>query len=123
MSRERSIIVRNIAVFRSRLVALSLGIALCGAAFAQDKGEMPLQPLAKAPGQMNMPGVKGKAYYVPSAPDTIMWGYLPNAESKPVLTVPSGATVVFDTVSHEGILEDQGRDPVKYFSAHGVPGT
>lgn len=68
MSRERSIIVRNIAVFRSRLVALSLGIALCGAAFAQDKGEMPLQPLAKAPGQMNMPGVKGKLITFPPRP-------------------------------------------------------
>ena len=26
-----------------------------------------------------------------------------------------------DTVSHEGILEDQGRDPVGYFGDHGIP--
>jgi acetamidase/formamidase len=35
--------------------------------------------------------------------------------------VPSGATVTFDTVSHEGILEDQGGDPAKYFGGFGVP--
>jgi acetamidase/formamidase len=38
-----------------------------------------------------------------------------------VLTVDSGATVTFDTVSHEGILEDQGRDPDRFFARHGVP--
>ncbi len=27
----------------------------------------------------------------------------------------SGAVVTVDTVSHEGVLEDQGRDPVKFF--------
>ncbi|NIK59647.1 acetamidase/formamidase family protein [Kribbella shirazensis] len=32
----------------------------------------------------------------------------------------SGDTVTVDTVSHEGILEDQGRDPVEYFAQHGV---
>jgi len=34
--------------------------------------------------------------------------------------VPSGSIVTFDTVSHEGILEDQGKDPVKYFGRFGV---
>jgi acetamidase/formamidase len=29
--------------------------------------------------------------------------------------------VVFDTVSHEGILEDQGRDPVAFFGKFGAP--
>jgi acetamidase/formamidase len=33
----------------------------------------------------------------------------------------SGETVTIDSVSHEGILEDQGRDPVAYFGEHGVP--
>lgn len=47
-------------------------------------------------------------YYVPSTLNTITWGYLPNKDAKPVLTVPSGSTVTFDTVSHEGLLEDQG---------------
>ena len=34
--------------------------------------------------------------------------------------MPPSAVVVFDTVSHEGILEDQGRNPTKYFGAYGV---
>jgi acetamidase/formamidase len=38
-----------------------------------------------------------------------------------VLTVSSGDTVVVDTVSHEGVLEDQGRDPEAFFGGHGVP--
>jgi acetamidase/formamidase len=36
------------------------------------------------------------------------------------LQIGSGETVTVDTVSHEGILEDQGRDPAKYFAGHGV---
>jgi len=50
----------------------------------------------------------------------VTWGALPDAQSKPILTVPSGSLVTFDTVSHEGILEDQGRDPVKFFGQYGV---
>ena len=82
---------------------------------------LPLQPLAEKPGLLSVPGISGKVFYVPSTLDTIKWGYLPNATDAPLLTVPSGATVVFDTLSHEGLLEDQGRDPLKYFASHGVP--
>ncbi|HZW03779.1 MAG TPA: hypothetical protein VFF68_07625, partial [Anaerolineaceae bacterium] len=85
------------------------------------KVPMPLQPLADKPSVLTVPGSKQKIYYVPSSLQTTTWGYLPNAASKPVMTVPSGATVVFDTLSHEGILEDQGRDPEKYFGSVGVP--
>lgn len=59
-------------------------------------------------------------YYVPSSVENIQWGDLPNRTSEPVITIPSGGTVTFDTVSHEGILEDQGRDPVAYFGQHGI---
>jgi hypothetical protein len=83
--------------------------------------EMPLQPLSDKPGKVSVAGLPEGVYYVPSTLETIKWGYLPNAATKPVLTVPTGATVVFDTVSHEGILEDQGRDPVKFFTSKGVP--
>lgn len=83
--------------------------------------KFPLQPLAGKPGQIAVPGLKGKVYYVPSTLETIKWGYLPNASDKPVLSIPSGATIVFDTLSHEGMLEDQGRDPVKYFASKGIP--
>ncbi|MEY3694415.1 MAG: hypothetical protein RL083_240 [Pseudomonadota bacterium] len=81
---------------------------------------MPLQPLAERPGKLSVPGVRGKVWYVPSTLSTIKWGYLPNQLDVPVLQVPSGAMVVFDTVSHEGLLEDQGRNALKYFSSKGV---
>jgi acetamidase/formamidase len=51
----------------------------------------------------------------------VRWGYLPNRDSAPIATVDSGTVVTVDTVSHEGILEDQGRDPVRYFAGHGIP--
>jgi len=80
-----------------------------------------LQPLAEKPGPAPSTLHTGAAYYVPVTLDTIRWGYLPDSQSKPILTVPSGSIVTFDTISHEGILEDQGRDPVKYFAQFGVP--
>jgi acetamidase/formamidase len=72
-------------------------------------------PRILQPGQGQRPG-----HYVESTPDTVRWGYLPNRDAGPVLTVNSGSVVTFDTVSHEGILEDQGRDPDRYFGHHGV---
>lgn len=79
-----------------------------------------LQPLHDKPTHMKKGALPWDGYYVPSTPDTVMWGSLPNANTKPVLSVPSGSVVTFDTVSHEGVLEDQGRDPVKYFGQFGV---
>ncbi len=81
---------------------------------------MPLQPLSDKVTRLAIKGVAGKVWYVPSTVDTIKWGYLPNANDKPLVTVPSGAVVVFDTLSHEGLLEDQGRDARKYFMSKGV---
>ncbi|WP_232236197.1 acetamidase/formamidase family protein [Nocardia sp. BMG51109] len=63
----------------------------------------------------------GQATYIPAGPDTVLWGRLPMRGERPVATVGPGDTVVLDTVSHEGILEDQGSDPVAYFGRHGVP--
>jgi acetamidase/formamidase len=63
--------------------------------------------------------VDGK-HYLPSTPETIRWGRLSNAATRPVLTVDSGTTVTFDTVSQEGILEDQSRDPDAFFAQFGV---
>ena len=58
--------------------------------------------------------------YLRSTPATTLWGYLPGEDDAPVLTVDPGDQVTIDTVSHEGILEDQGRDPVSFFGRHGV---
>ncbi|WP_460517748.1 acetamidase/formamidase family protein [Flindersiella endophytica] len=79
-------------------------------------GPAPETPAILQPGNGRRPGA-----YLPSTPETVSWGFLPNRVSKPVLTIRSGSTVTIDTVSHEGILEDQGRDPVTYFGDHGVP--
>ena len=68
------------------------------------------------PGTGPVPG----RHHLPSRADEIRWGWLPTAESRPVLTVASGETVTIDTVSHEGILDDQGRDPVAYLAQFGV---
>ena len=59
-------------------------------------------------------------HYVESTPETVLWGRLPCASDSWVLEIDPGESVTFDTVSHEGILEDQGRDPVAYFGSHGV---
>lgn len=58
--------------------------------------------------------------YLPAAPDTVLWGRLPCASDSPALRVDPGVDVTVDTISHEGILEDQGRDPRAFFAAHGV---
>ncbi len=60
-------------------------------------------------------------HYLPAEPGSVSWGWLPNRTSEPVVTVDAGATVTIDTVSHEGLLEDFGRDPVGWFGRHGVP--
>jgi acetamidase/formamidase len=59
-------------------------------------------------------------HYLQSTPDTCLWGWLPSQEATPVLRVRAGETVTIDTVSHEGILEDQGRDPVAFLAGFGV---
>ncbi|WP_454295537.1 acetamidase/formamidase family protein [Salana multivorans] len=74
-----------------------------------------LQPLQ--PGETPPSG----AAYLRADPTTTIWGRLPGAADEPVLTVEDGAVVVVDTVSHEGLLPDQGGDPLAYFTAHGVP--
>src|SRR4051794_37510171 len=59
-------------------------------------------------------------HYLPSTPATITWGRLPTAATPPALTIRSGETLTVDTVSHEGMLEDQGRDPRAFFAGFGI---
>jgi len=51
-------------------------------------------------------------------PETVHWGYLSGAV-EPVLRVNPGEIVAIDTVSHEGILADQG-DPETFFARFGI---
>ncbi|WP_082575029.1 acetamidase/formamidase family protein [Arthrobacter sp. Soil763] len=66
-------------------------------------------------------GIADGTTYLPSARENVLWGALPCAGDRPALSIDPGTDVVIDTISHEGILEDQGRDPLAYFGSHGVP--
>jgi len=68
------------------------------------------------PGAGPIPG----DHYLPATAATVLWGRLPCEADAAVLRVSSGATVTVDTVSHEGLLPDQGQDPLGYFGGHGV---
>ncbi len=59
-------------------------------------------------------------HYLPVTPETCRWGWWPNQQTEPVVSVTDGAVVTVDTLSHEGILEDQGRDPAAFFGRRGV---
>ncbi len=70
--------------------------------------------------QPNSGTIRGDAYLA-STPEDVLWGYVPTVHAAPVLSIRSGQTVTIDALSHEGILEDQGRDPLEYFGTLGVP--
>ncbi len=58
--------------------------------------------------------------YLPADPTKVFWGRLPSGSDAPVLEVDAGTEVTIDTISHEGLLDDQGSDPVAFFAGHGV---
>lgn len=60
-------------------------------------------------------------HHLASTPETVFWGELPCADDAPVIAVQPGELVTIDTVSHEGILPDQGGDPRRFFAQFGVP--
>lgn len=59
-------------------------------------------------------------HYLATTPETAHWGFLPTDQNRPVLSLNSGGTVTVDTVSHEGLLPDQGQDPTGFFKSFGV---
>jgi acetamidase/formamidase len=59
-----------------------------------------------------------RQYYVPSNSKTIIRGYFPTSRA-PDVTVPNGAIVRIDTVSHQGLGGD-GKDPVSFLAGFGV---
>src|SRR5262245_4213644 len=65
---------------------------------------------------------KGTADYVlTSTPEHIYRGFFPR-DAPPALTVPSGAIVRIDTVSHQGLSNlGSGPDPVAFGAQFGVP--
>ncbi|MDX6350677.1 MAG: hypothetical protein QOF84_5467 [Streptomyces sp.] len=91
-----------------------------GQAQASESAKPPTTAFPKEILQPGKGAVHGK-HYLPSLPEQVRWGYVPALDSQPVLRIRSGETVTVDTLSHEGLLEDQGRDPATYFAHHGVP--
>jgi acetamidase/formamidase len=58
--------------------------------------------------------------YLRSTPENNVWGRLPCEADAPRAVIASGQTLTVDTLSHEGILEDQGRAPVDFFGRYGI---
>jgi acetamidase/formamidase len=105
-------------MFKKTILSLFI-LSAFGISVSQAEDFTVLKQIADKPTQLSSGEYKGN-YYVPSTLDTITWGYLPNRDASPVMSVASGSMVTFDTVSHEGLLEDQGRDAEKYFKSKGV---
>ena len=113
--------------FIQSVVAVGAGVGVAGAAAACSDASAgptvssPALPYAGGipilqPGQ----GDRSGDIYLGSLPDEVLWGYVPNVHTSPVVQMRSGQTITIDTVSHEGILEDQGRNPIDYFGTKGV---
>jgi acetamidase/formamidase len=108
---------------RAAAVVTGAGGGMLGSRSASAASTPTAAPAVTLPGEILQPGkgpIHGK-HYLPSRVEQVRWGYVPAVGSQPVLHMKSGETVTVDAVSHEGILEDQGRDPVAFFSKHGVP--
>jgi acetamidase/formamidase len=103
------------ALATGAVVAGGLATASSAAASGRDQGRLPGEVLQPGTGPID------GDVYLPSRPDEVLWGYLPRTTDAPVARIRSGQTITIDTVSHEGVLEDQGRDPVAWFAGHGVP--
>ncbi|WP_030482391.1 acetamidase/formamidase family protein [Nocardioides aequoreus] len=103
---------------RSLLGAAAVGTTLGAAAApasASPRGRARFGPVLQ-------PGVgRTRGRYLRARPEEVLWGRLPNRTTQPVAVVRSGDVVTLDTISHEGLLEDQGQDPVGFFEQYGVP--
>ncbi|MGY0490164.1 acetamidase/formamidase family protein [Streptomyces sp. WG-D5] len=111
---------------RRGLLRIAAGLGATGAMVAAgtpSAAAAPARPAAVSrPQRILQPG-KGPIHgqhYLRATPDTVRWGYLPARDADPVLRMRSGQTLTVDALSHEGLLEDQGRDPVAWFGEQGV---
>ncbi|WP_432624696.1 acetamidase/formamidase family protein [Bifidobacterium sp.] len=58
--------------------------------------------------------------YVPASVRNTFWGVLPSRADGPIASISSGQRITIDTISHEGLMPDQGSDPVRYFGSRGI---
>jgi acetamidase/formamidase len=72
----------------------------------------------RAAAQAGLVSRRPSGLHIGSGPETVHWGYLSGA-LQPIARVRSGDVVSIDTVSHEGLLPDQG-DPAGFFARHGI---
>jgi acetamidase/formamidase len=115
---------RNVLRAAAGLTAAAGSASAASAAQAADGGTSAAGS-ASSPGRRLPPVLQPgrgprRGTYVRTDPSSVLWGRLPNRDTEPVAVVPSGSVVTIDTVSHEGILEDQGKDPRGYFTGFGV---
>ncbi|MCZ2848415.1 acetamidase/formamidase family protein [Modestobacter sp. VKM Ac-2978] len=103
------------ALATSAVMASGVATASPAAATGRYRGKLPRQVLQPGTGPID------GDVYLPSRVDEVYWGYLPRTTDAPIARMRSGQTITIDTVSHEGLLEDQGRDPAAWFAAQGVP--
>ena len=86
----------------------------------RDTGMVILQPFEHVPDGANYVGIdpsaKAKTGHSP-----VLWGRLPCRTDATIASVVPGEDITIDTVSHEGLMPDQGSAPVAYFASHGVP--
>ena len=78
-----------------------------------------LKSLAGLTNPVNISQATPQVHTVKSSPDHVIWGELFKPDSVPILTVQSGDRVTLETVSHEGILADQG-DTVDFLTSRGI---
>ncbi|WP_422749677.1 acetamidase/formamidase family protein [Mycobacterium sp. WMMD1722] len=99
-----------------------MGATAAAAACARpaSSSQTPATPYASIPILHPEQGDRSGDHYLASLPDQVLWGYVPTVHATPVLRMRSGQTVTIDALSHEGILEDQGRNPVEWFGRNGV---
>jgi acetamidase/formamidase len=115
---------------REVLAVSTPSASCCGAAVALAPSLVPLAPPSsfalgcvggdamEAAASAGLVKRQRGAWHIGSGPATVHWGYLSGA-IQPVARVRSGDVVVMDTVSHEGLLADQG-DPREFFARHGI---
>jgi FtsP/CotA-like multicopper oxidase with cupredoxin domain len=100
------------------------GVAACstGTTGASTGTAPPAGAAAGTSGAVLQPGSGDLSadHYLASTPEEVLWGYVPTTSAAPVIRMRSGETITIDALSHEGILEDQGRDPVTWFGEQGV---
>ncbi|APU22022.1 acetamidase/formamidase family protein [Actinoalloteichus sp. GBA129-24] len=101
-------------------LAAGAGASLASPAALATPGDPAGPDAARSDLTILQPGGRHQGTYVPADADSVLWGRLPNRATAPVATIDSGSVVTVDTISHEGILADQGRDPRGYFGEFGV---